>query len=366
MKTKAAVAFGESQALEIVELDLRDPEAHEVMVRLHATGLCHSDIAALDGENVLGAFPIVLGHEGAGVVEKVGAAVTSVAPGDHVMIAPLPQCGRCEECLSGRSNLCADTFKGFAGTSSPFSYKGKPIGRFMHAGTFTEYTVTSESAVAKIRDDAPLNRACLAACCVATGVGAAVFAAKVAPGSTVVVFGMGGIGLNSVQGARFSGATRIIAIDTNPAREEAARRFGATEFINPRDLNVDVADHIQELTGGGADYAIEAAGHPLVVRQALRSVRFGSGQCIVVGMMRDDAVLELKPADFGIGRSIRTSAGGDLRGRYDGPRLVEWYIQGKLDFEGLVNDTYPLEQINEGLDALRAGKVIRNIIDLLV
>jgi len=364
MKTRAAVAFAQAQPLQIVEVDLRAPEKDEVLVRLHATGLCHSDIAALDGDNALGCFPIVLGHEGSGVVEQVGVAVTSVAPGDHVIIAPVPQCGRCAECLSGRTNLCLDMYRGFAGEGSPFSHEGKPIGRFMHAGTFAQHTVVLESAIAKVRGDAPLNRVCLAACCVATGVGASIAAAKVEPGATVIVFGMGGIGLNAVQGARFAGAARIFAVDTNPDKEGVARRFGATDFINPRSLNGSVSDHVQDVTGGGADVAIEAVGHPEVVRQALRSVRFGSGRCVVVGMLRDDATLSLTPGDLGIGRTIRTSAGGDLRGRHDGPRLVDWFMQGKLDFEGLVNDTYPLDRINEALAGLRTGRVIRNIIDL--
>jgi len=364
MKTKAAVAFEPAQPLEIVELDLREPNPDEVLIRLHATGVCHSDLAALDGDNRLGSFPIVLGHEGAGIVETVGSAVVSLAPGDHVVLAPVPQCGRCTECLSGRSNLCLDMYKGFTGAGSPFSHGGSPVGRFMHAGAFTQHTVVLESTVAKVREDAPLDRACLAACSVATGVGAAIAAAGVKPGSTVAVFGMGGIGLNAVQGARLAGAIRIIAVDTNSAKGAVAYRFGATEFINPRGLDGDISTHIQGSTGGGTDVAIEAVGHPELVRQALRSVRFGSGRCVVVGMLRDDATLSLSPEDLGIGRSLRTSAGGDLRGRHDTARLVDWYMQAKLDFDGLVNDTYPLEQINDALSALRAGKVVRNIIDL--
>ena len=362
MKTKAAVAFAARQALELVELDLRDPGPGEVLVRIAATGICHSDLAVLDGQAPqIGRFPIVLGHEGAGVIERVGEGVSSVRPGDHVVLAPVPQCGRCEECLSGRSNLCVELFAGFNG-DSPFLLDGQPVHRFMHAGTFTQFLIASESAVARVRRDAPLDKACLAACCVATGVGAAVFAAKVNPCATVALVGMGGIGLNAVQCALFCNASRIIAVDVNPAREAAARAFGATDFVNPKAANGDVAARIREMTGGGADYSIEAVGLPEVIRQALACVRAGSGTCIVVGMMPDGSKLALDSSDLGIGRSIRTSAGGDLRGRSDTPKLVDWYMEGKLLFDPLITGVYPLEQINAAIDELRTGKAIRSVI----
>jgi len=364
MKTKAAVAVGANQPMEIMELDLRDPEPDEVLIRLHATGVCHSDLSVLDGAVNFGGFPVVLGHEGSGVIEAVGSAVTSLVPGDRVITTVMPQCGRCNECLSGRSNLCVDMYRGFVGNNSPFSLNGEMVRRFVNSGTYTERTVVIESSVVKVPDDAPFDRVCLAACGVATGVGAAIEAAHIRPGHSVAVFGMGGIGLSAVQGARFAGAARIIAVDTNPAKEAVARKSGATDFINPAEINGNVSDHISALTGGGVDISVEAVGHPEVVRQALRSARMGSGQCVVVGMMRDGAEVVLTKDDIGIGRSLKLSSGGDFKGRYGASQLVDWYMQGKLDFDTLVNDTYPLEGINEAMDALRQGKVVRNIIDL--
>jgi len=364
MKTKAAVAFEVAKPMEIIELDLREPEPDEVLIRLHSTGVCHSDLSVLDGAVNFGGFPVVLGHEGSGVIEQVGSMVTSLVPGDRVITTVMPQCGRCNECLSGRSNLCQDMYRGFVGNSSPFSLDGKQVRRFVNSGTFTERTVVIESSVAKIPEAAPFDRACLAACGVATGVGAVIEAAHIHPGATVAVFGMGGIGLSAVQGARFAGASRIIAVDTNPAKEAVARESGATDFIDPNVVGAEVGDHIQEITGGGADVSVEAVGHPEVVRQALRAARNGSGQCVVVGMMRDGAEVVLSKADIGIGRSLKMSSGGDFKGRYGAGRLVDWYLEGKLDFDALVNDTYPLEGINEAMDALRQGKVVRNIIDL--
>ena len=364
LKTKAAVAFGVGRPMEVVELDLRDPEPDEVLIRLHSTGVCHSDLSVLDGAVDFGGFPVVLGHEGSGVIEQVGSMVTSLAPGDHVITTVMPQCGRCSECLSGRSNLCQDMYRGFVGLNSPFYLNGKQIRRFVNSGTFTERTVVIESSVAKIPDDAPFDRACLAACGVATGVGAAIEAADIRPGSTVAVFGMGGIGLSAVQGARFAGASRIIAVDTNPAKEAVARKSGATDFINPANVNGGVGDHITTLTNGGADIVVEAVGHPEVARQAMRSTRNGSGECVMVGMMRDGAEITLDKSDIGIGRSFKMSSGGDFKGRYGAAKLVDWYMQGKLDFDTLINDHYPLERINEAMDALREGKVVRNIIDL--
>lgn len=363
MKTRAAVAFSAAEPLRVVELELRDPRPGEVLLKMAATGICHTDIAVLDGEaSGLGRFPLVLGHEGAGIVTGVGTGVSSVRIGDPVILTPVPQCGVCPECLSGRSNLCEELFAGFAGSDPPFSYEGTPVHKFMHAGTFTEFMVAKECAVAKVRNDAPLEKACLAACSVATGVGAAAFAAKIVPGATVVVFGMGGIGLNAVQGARLCNASRIIAVDTNSEKEGSARQFGATDFLNPRLLKGEVTERIRELTGGGADYSIEAVGHPEVVRQALACLRTGSGTCIVVGMMRDGAKLTLDPADLGIGRTLRVSAGGDLRGRSDPPKLIDWYMSGKLMFDQLITEVYRLDDINTAIAEQRAGRAIRNVI----
>ena len=363
VKTRAAIAIEPRKPLEIVELDLRDPNPDEVLIRLDSTAVCHSDLAFMDGEQPMVAFPVVLGHEGAGVVEQVGDKVTSLAAGDRVILTVIPQCGKCSECLSGRSNLCVDMYRGFSSEGSPFSYQGGAVDRFMHTGAFTERTVVIESGVTKINDAAPLNRACLAACCVATGVGATIEAGQVRAGETVAVFGLGGVGLNAVQGARFAGASRIIAVDTNGQKESIARQFGATDFINPREIEGDVSSQIQALTGGGVDVAVEAIGHPETARQALRSARMGSGRCVVVGMMPSGSEIKLTSADLGIGRSIKISAGGDFKGRYGAAKLVDWYVEGKLDFDGLVTETFALEDINAAIASLRAGKAIRNIID---
>ena len=362
MKCNAAIAFSPARPLELVTIDVRDPDPGEVLVRMVATGICHSDIAVLDGQNPrIGRFPILLGHEGAGVVEKVGQGVTALAPGDHVINAPSPQCGVCPECMSGRSNLCQELLAGFAPSKTAYSYEGRALNRFMHAGTFTEFMVTTASSVAKIRNDAPLDKSCVASCCVATGVGASVFAAKVRPGDTVAVFGLGGVGLNAVQGARLCSARRIIAVDMDPEREAMARRFGATDFVDARAI-ADVPTHIQQLTGGGVDHAIEAVGHPEVIRQALACTRMGRSNCIVLGMIPDDAHIKLGPADLGIGRSLRVSVAGDTLGLVDTPKYVDWYMEGKLLFDEIISRAYPFEKINDAIAEQKKGAAIRNVI----
>ncbi len=366
MKTRAAVAFEARQPLEIVELDLDGPKAGEVLVEIMATGLCHTDAYTLDGQDSEGLFPSVLGHEGAGIVREVGAGVTSVAPDDHVIPLYTPECRQCPSCLNPKTNLCtairATQGRGLMpdGTSR-FSYKGERIHHYMGCSTFSNFTVLPEIAVARIRPDAPFDTSCYVGCGVTTGVGAVVNTAKVEPGATVVEFGLGGIGLNVVQGARLAGAGMIVGVDINPDREEWGRRFGMTHFVNPRDVG-DVVAHLVELTGGGADYSFDATGNTQVMRQALECCHRGWGESIIIGVAEAGAEIATRPFQLVTGRVWRGTAFGGARGRTDTPRIVDWYMDGRIEIDPMITHRLSLDEINHGFDLMRRGESIRSVV----
>lgn len=366
MKTRAAVAFEAKKPLEIVEVDLEGPKAGEVLVEIKATGICHTDAYTLDGFDSEGIFPSILGHEGAGIVREVGPGVTSVKPGDHVIPLYTPECRQCKSCLSQKTNLCtairATQGKGVMpdGTSR-FSYKGKPIYHYMGCSTFSNFTVLPEIAVAKIREDAPFNTSCYIGCGVTTGVGAVVFSAKVEAGANVVVFGLGGIGLNVIQGARMVGAGKIIGIDLNPEREALGRQFGMTHFVNPKDVQ-NVVDHIVQLTDGGADYSFECIGNTTTMRQALECCHKGWGQSFIIGVAAAGQEIATRPFQLVTGREWKGSAFGGARGRTDVPTIVDWYMDGKIKIDELITHTLPLERINEGFDLMKSGESIRSVV----
>ncbi len=366
MKTRAAVAFEAKQPLEIVELDLDGPRAGEVLVEIMATGICHTDAYTLDGLDSEGLFPSVLGHEGAGIVREVGPGVTSVAPGDHVIPLYTPECRQCKSCLSGKTNLCtairATQGKGLMpdGTSR-FSYRGKPVFHYMGCSTFSNFTVLPEIAVAKIRTDAPFKTSCYIGCGVTTGVGAVVNTAKVEPGANVVVFGLGGIGLNVVQGAKLVGANMIVGVDINPAREEWGRRFGMTHFVNPKDVP-DIVAEIVRLTDGGADYSFDATGNTTVMRQALECCHRGWGTSIVIGVAESGKEISTRPFQLVTGRNWRGTAFGGAKGRTDVPKIVDWYMTGKIAIDPMITHVLTLDEINRGFDLMHAGESIRSVV----
>lgn len=366
MKTRAAVAFEAKRPLEIVELDLEGPKAGEVLVEIMATGICHTDAYTLDGLDSEGLFPSVLGHEGCGVVREVGAGVTSVAPGDHVIPLYTPECRQCKSCLSQKTNLCtairATQGKGLMpdGTTR-FSYKGQPIYHYMGCSTFSNFTVLPEIAVAKIRPDAPFDTSCYIGCGVTTGVGAVVNTAKVEPGATVIVFGLGGIGLNVIQGARLAGAHRIIGVDINPDREDWGRRFGMTDFVNPRDVG-DLVPHLIAMTDGGGDYTFDCTGNTVVMRQALESAHRGWGESIVIGVAEAGKEIATRPFQLVTGRVWKGTAFGGARGRTDVPKIVDWYMDGMIQIDPMITHRLSLDEINKGFDLMHAGESIRSVV----
>jgi S-(hydroxymethyl)glutathione dehydrogenase / alcohol dehydrogenase len=366
MKTKAAVAFEAGKKLSVETVDLQGPQPGEVLVEIKATGVCHTDAFTLSGDDPEGAFPAIMGHEGAGIVRDVGAGVTSVRPGDHVIPLYTPECRECEYCLHPKTNLCqkirSTQGKGLMpdGTSR-FSFNGKPILHYMGCSTFSNFTVLPEIALAKIRPDAPFDKVCYIGCGVTTGVGAVVFDAKVEPGSKVVVFGLGGIGLNVVQGARMVGADQIIGIDINPARVDIAKKFGMTHFLNPKDVP-NIVEAIVELTGGGADYSFECIGNTTTMRQALECCHKGWGESVIIGVAGAGKEISTRPFQLVTGRVWRGSAFGGARGRTDVPKIVEWYMNGKIDIDSLITHTMPLEKINDAFDLMHAGQSIRSVV----
>tara|TARA_R110001592_G_scaffold5976_2_gene32428 strand:+ start:357 stop:1463 length:1107 start_codon:yes stop_codon:yes gene_type:complete len=366
MKTRAAVAFAAGKPLEIVEVDLEGPRAGEVLIEIKATGVCHTDAFTLSGDDPEGAFPAILGHEGAGVVVEVGPGVKSLKVGDTVIPLYTPECRECEYCLNPKTNLCqsirATQGKGVMpdGTSR-FSFEGKPILHYMGCSTFSNYTVMPEIAVAKVRSDAPFDKICYIGCGVTTGIGAVVFDAKVEVGSTVAVFGLGGIGLNVIQGARMAGASRIIGVDLNPDKVALAKQFGMTDFVNPKDVD-DVTGHIIEMTGGGVDYSFECIGNVKVMRQALECTHKGWGESFIIGVAGAGQEISTRPFQLVTGRSWRGSAFGGARGRTDVPRIVDWYMDKKISIDPLITHTMPLEDINKAFDLMHAGKSIRSVI----
>ena len=368
MKTRAAVAFEANHPLEIVEVDLDGPRTGEVLVEIMATGICHTDAYTLDGLDSEGLFPSILGHEGAGIVREVGPSVSSVAPGDHVIPLYTPECRQCKSCLSGKTNLCtairATQGKGLMpdGTSR-FSHKGQPIFHYMGCSTFSNFTVLPEIAVAKIRGDAPFKTSCYIGCGVTTGVGAVVNTAKVQAGDNVVVFGLGGIGLNVIQGARLVGAGRIIGVDINPAREEWGRRFGMTDFINSKGLSrEETVAAVLELTDGGADFTFDATGNTDVMRTALEACHRGWGTSIIIGVAEAGREIATRPFQLVTGRNWRGTAFGGAKGRTDVPKIVDWYMDGKIAIDPMITHTLTLDEINTGFDLMHSGESIRSVV----
>jgi S-(hydroxymethyl)glutathione dehydrogenase/alcohol dehydrogenase len=366
MKTTAAVAFQAGKPLEIVTLDLEGPKAGEVLVEIKATGVCHTDAYTLSGNDPEGLFPAVLGHEGAGVVLEVGPGVTSLVPGDHVIPLYTPECRNCKFCLSGRTNLCqairTTQGKGLMpdGTSR-FSYKGQQVLHYMGTSTFANHTVLPEIALAKIRKDAPFEKVCYIGCGVTTGVGAVINTAKVRPGSNVAVFGLGGIGLNVLQGARMVGADKIIGVDLNPEREAMARKFGMTHFINPK-VTPDVVAAITELTDGGVDYSFECNGNVNVMRQALECCHKGWGESVIIGVAGAGQEIATRPFQLVTGRVWKGSAFGGAKGRTDVPKIVDWYMDGKIAIDDLITHVMPLEDINKAFELMHHGESIRTVV----
>jgi len=366
MKTRAAVAWEAGKPLTIETVDLEGPKAGEVLVEVKATGICHTDWFTLSGDDPEGLFPAILGHEGAGIVREVGAGVSTLAVGDHVIPLYTPECRQCKFCLSRKTNLCqkirATQGKGLMpdGTSR-FSIGGKPVLHYMGTSTFANHIVVPEIALAKIRPDAPFDVVCYIGCGVTTGVGAVLFTAKVEAGANVVVFGLGGIGLNVIQGAKLVGADKIIGIDLNPGREAMARKFGMTHFINPKDV-ANVVDAIVQLTDGGADYSFECIGNATTMRQALECCHKGWGQSIIIGVAPAGAEIATRPFQLVTGRQWKGSAFGGARGRTDVPRIVDWYMEKKIAIDDLITHRLKLEDINEGFALMKRGESIRSVV----
>lgn len=367
MKTRAAVAFEAKKPLEIVELDLEGPKAGEVLVEIKATGVCHTDEYTRSGADPEGLFPAVLGHEGAGVVVEVGPGVTSLKPGDHVIPLYTPECRECEYCLHPKTNLCqrirATQGRGLMpdGTSR-FSYRGKPIFHYMGTSTFSNFTVLPEISLAKIRPDAPFEKACYIGCGVTTGIGSVIYTAKVEPGSNCIVFGLGGIGLNVIQGLKMVGANMIVGVDTNPRKKAWGERFGMTHFVNPKDVEGDLVQHLVNLTGGGADYTFECIGSVQVMRTALEACHKGWGESIIIGVAGAGQEISTRPFQLVTGRVWRGSAFGGARGRTDVPKIVDWYMNGKIQIDPMITHVLPLERINEAFDLMHDGTSIRAVI----
>jgi S-(hydroxymethyl)glutathione dehydrogenase/alcohol dehydrogenase len=367
MRVRAAVAVEPGKPLVVEELELGGPREGEVLVELRATGVCHTDAYTLSGRDSEGRFPSILGHEGAGVVVEVGPGVRSVAPGDHVIPLYTPECRQCKTCLSGKSNLCtairATQGQGLMpdGTSR-FSLRGRPVFHYMGTSTFSSHTVLPEIAVAKIRKDAPFEKVCYIGCGVTTGIGAVVNTAKVEAGARCVVFGLGGIGLNVIQGLRMVGADQIVGVDTNSTKRALAERFGMTHFVNPTDVEGDLVAHLVALTDGGADYSFECIGNVHVMRQALECCHRGWGESIIIGVAGAGEEIATRPFQLVTGRVWRGSAFGGAKGRRDVPRIVDWYMSGKIEIDPLITHELPLERINEAFDLMHEGRSIRTVI----
>jgi S-(hydroxymethyl)glutathione dehydrogenase / alcohol dehydrogenase len=366
--SRAAVASSPGQPLEIDTVEVEGPRAGEVLVEIKATGVCHTDAFTLSGADPEGKFPAILGHEGAGVVVEIGAGVTSVRPGDHVIPLYIPECRRCKACLSGKTNLCtairATQGQGLMpdGTTR-FRLRGEPVLHYMGTSTFSNYTVLPEIAVAKIREDAPFDKVCTIGCGVTTGIGAVLNTAKVEPGSNVVVFGLGGIGLNVIQGARMAGADRIIGVDLNPGRRPIAEKFGMTQFLNPDEVGRDkVVEAIVEATDGGADYSFECIGNVDVMRQALECCHRGWGQSIIIGVAGAGQEIRTRPFQLVTGRVWKGTAFGGAKSRRDVPKIVDWYMRGKIRIDDLITHRLPLERINDAFDLMHRGESIRSVV----
>ncbi|WGD31348.1 S-(hydroxymethyl)glutathione dehydrogenase/class III alcohol dehydrogenase [Ancylobacter sp. WKF20] len=373
MKSRAAVAWEAKKPLTIETIEIGGPKPGEVLVEIMATGVCHTDAYTLDGLDSEGKFPAILGHEGAGIVREVGAGVTSLKVGDHVIPLYTPECRSCKTCLSQRSNLCT-SIRATQGQglmpdrTTRFSCesvggRGGEIFHYMGCSTFSNFTVLPEIALAKVREDAPFDKICYIGCGVTTGIGAVVYTGKVWPGANVVVFGLGGIGLNVIQGARMVGADKIIGVDINPAKVAMAKKFGMTDFINPLEVGNDkVVSAIQDLTDGGADFTFDCTGNVNVMRQALEACHRGWGTSIVIGVAPAGAEIATRPFQLVTGRNWRGSAFGGARGRTDVPKIVDWYMEGKINIDDLITHTMPLDEINTAFDLMHEGKSIRSVV----
>jgi len=367
MDVRAAVALEAGKPLSIETVQLEEPKAGEVLVEIKATGVCHTDAYTLSGNDPEGLFPAILGHEGAGVVVEVGAGVTSLKPGDHVIPLYTPECRQCEYCLSQKTNLC-QAIRSTQGRgvmpdgSSRFSIDGKPLYHYMGTSTFANYTVLPEISLAKIREDAPFEKVCYIGCGVTTGVGAVINTAKVEYGANVVVFGLGGIGLNVVQGARMVGANMIVGVDLNPKKKALAEKLGMTHFVNPSEIEGDLVAHLVELTKGGADYSFECIGNVNVMRQALECCHKGWGVSVIIGVAGAGQEISTRPFQLVTGRVWKGSAFGGARGRTDVPKIVDWYMEGKLNIDDLITNVMPVDRINEAFDLMHNGEGVRTVI----
>ncbi|VAW13228.1 S-(hydroxymethyl)glutathione dehydrogenase [hydrothermal vent metagenome] len=368
MKVRAAVAVAAGKPLEVTDVELDGPRPGEVLVEIKATGICHTDEFTLSGADPEGIFPAILGHEGAGVVAEVGPDVKSLKAGDHVIPLYTPECRECDYCTSGKTNLCQKirTTQGqgvMPDGTSRFSLRGEKIFHYMGTSTFANFTVVPEIALAKIRKDAPFDKVCYIGCGVTTGIGAVINTAKVRPGDNVVVFGLGGIGLNVVQGARIAGADRIVGVDLNEGRKAIAETFGMTHFVNPNEVEGDLVPYLIDLTGGGADYSFECIGDVDVMRQALECCHKGWGTSIIIGVAPAGAEISTRPFQLVTGRNWRGTAFGGARGRTDVPKIVDWYMDGKINIDDLITHKMPLEKINDAFDLMHEGKSIRSVVE---
>ena len=369
MKTRAAVAMEAGKPLEIMDVNLDGPKEGEVLIEVKATGICHTDEFTLSGADPEGMFPAILGHEGAGVVVEVGPGVKTLEVGDHVIPLYTPECRECEYCLHPRTNLCqairSTQGQGLMpdGTSRFSMLDGTPILHYMGCSTFSNHTVLPEIALAKVRKDAPFDKICYIGCGVTTGIGAVINTAKVEQGSTGIVFGLGGIGLNVIQGLRLAGADRIVGVDLNPAKAVMAKKFGMTDFVNPSDVDGDLAGHLVELTGGGGDYTFDATGNVEVMRAALESAHKGWGESVIIGVAPAGAEISTRPFQLVTGRVWRGTAFGGARGRTDVPKIVDWYMDGKIEIDPMITHKLSLDEINKGFDLMHEGKSIRAVVE---
>ena len=368
MKTRAAVAFEAGKPLEICEVDLEGPKEGEVLVEIKATGICHTDEFTRSGADPEGIFPAILGHEGAGVVVDTGPGVSTLKKGDHVIPLYTPECRQCEYCTSGKTNLC-QSIRETQGRgvmpdgTSRFSIKGEPTFHYMGTSTFSNFTVVPEIALAKVREDAPFDKICYIGCGVTTGIGAVINTAKVQPGDNVVVFGLGGIGLNVIQGARLAGANMIVGVDINPERKAWGEKFGMTHFVNPTEVEGDLVPYLVDLTKGGADYSFECIGNVDVMRTALECCHKGWGTSIIIGVAPAGAEISTRPFQLVTGRNWRGTAFGGAKGRTDVPKIVDWYMDGKIEIDPMITHTMPLEDINKGFDLMHHGESIRGVVE---
>jgi S-(hydroxymethyl)glutathione dehydrogenase/alcohol dehydrogenase len=367
MQTRAAVALKAGEPLSIETVELEGPRAGECLVEIKATGICHTDEFTLSGKDPEGIFPAILGHEGAGVVVETGPGVTSLKPGDHVIPLYTPECRQCSYCLSGKTNLC-QAIRETQGRglmpdgSSRFRLGKETVFHYMGTSTFSNFTVVPEIALAKIRQDAPFDKVCYIGCGVTTGIGAVVNTAKVEPGSNVVVFGLGGIGLNVIQGARLVGADMIVGVDTNPRKRALAEKFGMTHFVNPDEVKGDLVPYLVELTKGGADYSFECIGNVKIMRQALECCHKGWGESTIIGVAGAGQEISTRPFQLVTGRVRRGTAFGGAKGRTDVPRIVDWYMDGKINIDDLITHTMPLDKINSAFDLMHSGESIRSVV----